>query len=347
MELYVFNPQLERIGLVEACEYLRWTRRYSSCGDFELKAPLHPENVAMLQIGNILWKNDDPEAGIIEYLELSMTDRETVVVRGRFATALLGRRIIWNTELLAGDLGDCVGQMLEHHLVNPTDASRKINDITYTPASTGIIVNSQVSYKNLLDTIEGLCTAADMGIRTVFDPIAKMFTVSLYAGIKTAAVFSREFENVSEQSFTQSVTDYANAALVGGEGEGEERTLVSIGDATGLDRYELFVDAKDLRSEDFPDDYDAALTFRGNAKLAEQAMVKAFDASVHPYGNLKYKKDFDLGDIVTVFSKAWNVGMTIRITEITETYDRSGMSLDATFGKPLATLSQRLKEGAL
>ncbi|MDR1599679.1 MAG: siphovirus ReqiPepy6 Gp37-like family protein [Oscillospiraceae bacterium] len=347
MEMYVFNPQLERIGLVEAFEYLRWTRRYSTCGGFELKAPLHPENAAMLQIGNILWKNDDPEAGIIEYLELSMADRETIVVRGRFATALLARRIIWNTELLAGDLGDCVGQLLERHLINPADANRKISGITYTAASTGIAVNSQVSYKNLLDTVVGLCEAADMGIRTVFDPAAKMFTVSLYAGTKTAAVFSREFENISEQSFAQSVTDYANAALVGSEGEGEERTMIAIGDTAGLDRYELFVDAKDLRSEDFPDDYDAALEFRGNAKITEQAMVKAFDASVHPYGNLKYKQDFDLGDVVTVISKAWNVGMTTRITEIAESYDSGGMSLDITFGKPLATLTKRLKEASL
>jgi hypothetical protein len=39
------------------------------------------------------------------------------------------------------------------------------------------------------------------------------------------------------------------------------------------------------------------------------------------------------------------VSLNARITEIEESYDRDGMSLSVTFGKPLLTLSQRLKQG--
>jgi len=100
-----------------------------------------------------------------------------------------------------------------------------------------------------------------------------------------------------------------------------------------------------MREEDFPTDYIEALLFRGNAKLAEQAMVKSFDATINQYGNLKYKTDFNLGDIIQAVSKRWGVSMTARITEIEESYDRSGMSLGVTFGKPLLTLAQKLKGG--
>jgi hypothetical protein len=62
MELYVFNSSRQLAGIVESFEYLRWTRRYSQCGSFELKAIATPENTALLKAGNILWKSDDEEA---------------------------------------------------------------------------------------------------------------------------------------------------------------------------------------------------------------------------------------------------------------------------------------------
>ena len=94
MELYIFNQSDRQLaGIIEAFEYLRWTRRYSRCGSFELKAVATDENLAMLQIGNILWKNDDEEAGLIEFVQLTMQEQEFIVVSGRFATSFLARRI--------------------------------------------------------------------------------------------------------------------------------------------------------------------------------------------------------------------------------------------------------------
>ena len=67
--------------------------------------------------------------------------------------------------------------------------------------------------------------------------------------------------------------------------------------------------------------------------------------AIRSYYDLKYKTDFNLGDMIKVVSKRWGVSMTVRITEIEESYDRSGMSLGVTFGKPLLTLAQKLKGG--
>lgn len=343
MELYLFNNNRELMGLVESYEYLRWTRQYTKCGSFELKAIASDENIALLKIGNILWKNDDAEAGIIEYLEMTLQEQEYITVIGRFATSLLSRRIIWGTEILTGDLSAAVSQLLNNHLIAPANPERKISGATYTPESVGVSVSTQVSYKNLMDTVTNLCDAADVGIKTAFDPIAKLFTVQLYAGSSSQAIFSKEYENIMEQIFTESLLSYANTALVGGEGEGSERTFVTAGSGAGLERYEIFVDAKDLRMEDFPDDYEAALLFRGNTKLAEQAMIQAFDVTVNQYGNLTYKVDFDLGNMIQAVSKRWGISMTARITAVEESYDRDGMSLSVTFGKPLLTLSEKLK----
>jgi hypothetical protein len=345
MELYIFGHDHTLAGVVDAYEYLRWTRRYSQCGSFELKVDASSDNAALLVPGNILWKTDDEEAGIIEYVRLSETDRETIEVNGRFATSMLARRIIWGIEMLSGELSVCVGQLLDNHIIDPTDIARKIDGIAFDSDILSVTVNSQVSYKNLMDAIIDLCEAADIGIKTVFNPGTGISTVQLYRGSDSQAVFSKEYESLAGQSYTQSDADYANTVLVSGEGEGSDRMLVTVGGSFGEDRREIFVDAKDLRSEDFGGDYTDALTFRGQARLSELAPVHSFDASVNPYGSLTYKTDYDIGQTVRVVSKKWGVTLNTRITEIDETYDSDGRTIDVTFGKGLLTLSQKLKEG--
>lgn len=343
MELYIFDSGRNLTGVVESFEYFRWTRRYSSCGGFELKAIATPENLALLTLGNFLWKSDDEEAGIIEHVEMSMTDTEFITVSGRFATSLLSRRIIWGMETLSGALSACVRQLLENHLINPSEPDRQIGFVSYSDTSIPVPVSTQISYKNLMDAVTELCDAADTGIRTMFSPTTKMFTVDLYRGADSQAVFSKEYENLTEQTYTQSAVDYANTALIGGEGEGAERTFTVTGGGSGETRREIFVDAKDLRSEDFGEGYTAALAFRGQSKLSELAMAQSFDASVNPHGNLSYKTDFDIGQTVKVISKKWGVTLTARITEIEESYDSSGQSLNVVFGRGVLSLFQKLK----
>ena len=74
-------------------------------------------------------------------------------------------------------------------------------------------------------------------------------------------------------------------------------------------------------------------------------MAHSFDAEVNPHGNLRYKVDFDLGQVVTVLSKKWGVTLAARITEIEESYDASGQTLNIVFGKGVLSLLQKLKGG--
>jgi len=341
----VYGNTRQLAGVVESFEYLRWVRRYSLCGSFELKAIATADNIALLMLGNLLWKSDDEEVGIIEHLEMSQADKETITVSGRFATSFLARRIIWGTETLSGDLSVCVAQLVNNHLISPTDSNRQITGIVYTSPALGVTVKTQVSYKNLLDTVTGLCDASDRGIKTVFDPSSGTLTVTLYVGMISQAVFSREYENLTTQIYTQSAMDYANTALIGGEGDGVSRVLASISDMAGEARREVFVDAKDLRQEDFGTGYPSVLMYRGQNKLSELSIARSFDAEVNPHGNMRYKVDFDLGQIVTVFSKKWGVTLLARITEIEESYDASGQTLNIVFGKGALSLLQKLKGG--
>ena len=343
MELYIYNSDRELTGIVESFEYLRWTRRYSQCGSFELRAIATPENTSLLQEGNFIWKNDDEEAGIIEHLEMAQAEQEIITASGRFATSFLSRRIVWQTEVLSGDLSACVEQLLNNNLISPADAARQIDGVVFSSPNLSVPVSTQISYRGLMDVVTELCDASEIGIKTVFTPATHLFTVTLYKGTDSQAVFSKEYENLTEQSYTESAADYANTALIGGEGEGESRTFVAITSGSGETRREIFVDAKDLQAADFGTGYTDALIFRGQSKLSEQGIRYSFDTSVNPHGNLTYKTDFDLGQTVKVISKAWGISMTTRIAEIEETYDADGLSISVVFGKAELTIAQKIR----
>jgi hypothetical protein len=343
MEIFVYNHDRQLAGIIESYEYFKWTRRYSTAGSFVLKAVGAPENAALLQIGCYIKKNDDQEIAMIEHIEYNQTDKEMITASGRFATAMLDRRIIWGTETLNGDLGACVGKLINNHLIAPTDPARRIDFVSFISPSFNIPIHSQVSYKNLYDAVTELCDTADVGIRTTFAPETGTLTMSLYQGELTQAVFSREYENLVSQTFTSNIANYRNTVVVAGEGDGQDRTLVSIVGESGESRREIFIDARDLQSENFPDNYEEALLLRGQSKLIEHTPVLTFDAEINNHGNLQYKADYDLGSIVTIQARRWGVSLQTRITEITESFDASGFSIDIALGRGMLTLSQRLR----
>ena len=343
MDLLVYDTNRQLMGVVEEYEYLRWTRRYHSSGGYELRAMATPNTLNLLKIGHFLGKSDDEEIGLIEFAEISMEDREIIEISGKFGTGLLGRRIVLETEILNGDLGAAIGQLLGNNIL-PTApvAARRIPYLSYQQVVLGVNVENQVSYRNLLSVVEGLCAAGDVGIRTIFNN--GNLIVTPYIGTDASGVFSREFENIINQTFTVSVRDFATFALVGGEGEGSERTFVQVGGGWGEWRFEVFVDARDLQSENFPTGYEDALAYRGMARLAELALVEAFDATINQFGNLQYKVDYDIGSRVRIVAKQWGMEITARITELEENYDRDGMGIRATFGKPLLTIYDKIND---
>lgn len=359
MELYVFNRDLEFVGLLDDFTSLQWTRRYAKCGDFELHCALTPEALSLLVRENILWIKGDPEAGYIEYRNLDQdTDgNETLVIRGKFLSGYLNRRIIWGQELLQDTAENAMRTIATKHSISPADPNRIIPNLLlgdlqeYSQA-----VNYQVSYKNLLDEIENLCGLSELGYRISFDAVNKKLTFDIYQGLDRSVnqsvnprcIFSKEFENILEQSYTDSLNNYRNTALVGGMGEGVDRKLVSIGSSTGLDRFELFDDAKDLTNVvdnvTLTDtEYTNTLIDRGNSKLSETAEIRTFDSTINLDSNLLYKTDFDLGDIVTCVSKKWGLTIDTRITEVQEVYEESGLSINITFGNSVPTLLDKIK----
>ena len=86
------------------------------------------------------------------------------------------------------------------------------------------------------------------------------------------------------------------------------------------------MDARDISSnggEISENDYYDMLATRGGEKLAERQIVKAFSGNIEPQTTYQYKKDYNLGDIVSV-DNGYGVTATPRIIEIIECWDDTG-----------------------
>lgn len=77
--------------------------------------------------------------------------------------------------------------------------------------------------------------------------------------------------------------------------------------------------------------YDVYLLNRGKETLAEYGRVETFNGEIVPDVTFVYKKDFDLGDLVTIESK-YGIKTGARITEIVEVLDtETGHTIEPTF----------------
>ncbi len=146
-------------------------------------------------------------------------------------------------------------------------------------------------------------------------------------------VFSETFENLYNTEYQINTEAYANTALIGGEGEGVERTYTTVNnELSGLERIEIFVDARDLSSNKGSEDeipqaeYLRLLAERGAETLAEVATIEGFSGEVYSNGNYDYGKDFSIGDTVTVINE-YGIKRDVIVLSSIESEDEDGKSL--------------------
>ena len=365
MDLEIYDKNYELLGVLDNFELLKWNRRYYIPGKFEITCPLTTDNLELLKKGNIIYKSGD-EAGFIDYrnIKLSSLGNEVLYIKGEFLTGFLGRRIIWDQLCYTGTVEGLCRKIVEENCINPKNLNRRIPLLSLGALKNfSEAIEYQNSYGNIINELEGLSRSYGMGYKVKFNYDLRMLEFEVYKGldrtdsqnINDKALFSRQYENILEQDYIESLVDYRNTALIAGEGEGTNRKMASIEKGIGLERYEFYVDARDLRSTKqvgdsevvIPDnEYTSMLTQRGYSKLEEHKEVLCFDSVINTSAyqeSLIYKTDYDLGDIVTVYDEKWNITVDTRITEVEEIYQNSGMSINVIFGNDMPTIYNKIK----
>lgn len=195
-------------------------------------------------------------------------------------------------------------------------------------------IRAQYTGNNLLETAQEICKAYGLGFRAVtFDHAVVTPVIELFEGVdrcegqtrNSPVIFSSEYENLLSSSYLLDTTKHKNVVSVAGEGEGKARKRATYGNASGLFRRELFVDARDLSSNEgeiSAEDYTAQLVARGVEKLSEHPVTETFDGEIDT-NNFVLDDDYTIGDIVTVENE-YGIRKDVRIASIIECWDENG-----------------------
>lgn len=367
MEITIFDRNMVPLADIDEITSFIWTRRYWSVGEFKLLVPFTERHAKLLKKNNIVMKRGGDEAAEIRYVNIRKNPEglEEIEVQGKFLTRWIGKRIIRRQIVTVDNTQNIIYRIVNENVINPVIANRKIPNISLyagdSSTESGNIEYTSEAYINSMLEIETRAKAAKIGFRMLTDVRTGQHYFSVYEGRELTAdqtvnppcVFSQEFDNISEQEYTNSVENYKTTAYVGGE-ESESRIIREVGGAaSGLDREEFFVNATDI-TKVYTDangnqvtrtdaELNAALDERGAAETEQYAETLAFGSKINTEGNLKYREDYDLGDRVTCINKRWNVRINVRITEVSETYQNNMVSIDITFGESIPALIDTIR----
>ena len=350
MEFRILDTDYKDIHVLDSFTSLIWTDRYSACGDFEIELAPTLANLVYLQQDRYIWLNDTEHTMIIEDLRIT-SDAETgssLIVSGRSLESLLERRIIWVQTLLSGNLQVAIKKLLDDSIINPSDTERKIPNFIFEPSTDPVIasltINTQFTGTNLYEAIKGICDANEIGFKIRLSS-ENQFVFSLYSGVDRSydqfanpyVIFSPEFDNLINSNYFASNREYKTVTLVAGEGEGLERITEPVYNDSeseiGLNRRELFTDARDISSnngEVEPEDYAEQLIQRGKSKLAENLMIRVFEGNVDTLHKFVYGVDFFMGDIVQIENE-YGLEASARVTELVRSQTVNGIEIFPTF----------------
>lgn len=382
MELRVFDKRVEPLGAIDELASLIWTTKYFDVGTFSLLAPITDNNSKLLTEGNIIAKHDGRQeiktadggiwrrAAQITYVHITKDENglEQLEAQGFMLSKWLSKRCIVPQIVATATNQSIINTMVTKNCGSGAGTKRCFPQFIMLPQET--VAGSAVEYANevyadLGQEVKARAQAGKLGYDILINERAKQYGFYLYkgkdltaknSGGNTPCIFSRDFDNVNEQEYTASIENCKNFIYVQGAADDNGSQPVTTMDgegATGLELEEVFCDATDIARKYQSGEtevtiptatYLQMLKTRGATELESYGKNINFVSTINTNSNLKFKRDFDLGDRITCKEDKWGIQIDARITEVTETYQKGEETIEATFGDSLPTLVEQIRK---
>ena len=339
--VFIRTPGFSRTGALKK-PIMSWIRRWGTPGEFEMTIPLRSD----IDYDTILSKCT--EAGFVRSIVRETDDEEgdLLTIEGPSLAGYALQRIVWGAQTITGTPEAIMKELVTRNMGSGADVARQFAGLTVEASQglSGASRNYQATDVPLLDELEALSKDSGLGFDIVVNGLGMKFRVlegldrTAGQSVNPRAIFSIERKNLLSAEFEQNGNKFTNVAKISNDLYTEV-----FGTATGYQRYETFVNPSSVeKDEDGVANSEATqralLLQQGEQKLTP--MTLCFTVRIDPYGNLKYKTNYDLGDVCTCQVKRWNVSLDARITEIKEIYTVEGLGLEVTFGTGLLTYGQ-------
>lgn len=373
LPLRIIDQEFKLLGELDQYTSLQINRSHFGVGNIDLRINRYKQHADKLLKGNIIFpENQQHKAFFIRHREIELDENgkatENWIIKALSLKSITAQRLIYPSpgsihNSISGDAETVFKHYINTELVNHVDSNRIYENLIIAPnLHRGVIISVQSRYDNLADKLTEIATLHNIGWDIVLDIENKQFVFDVVEGMDRSvsqsiippATFSTEFETLKAMSYVESDLDYKNVAIVGGVGEGLERKIIEVGENIGSNRFEIFVDARnvseeiedEITNEKLPrpeEDILTDLINEGVATLSEHAQEVFLEGQALTNSILKYEKDHDLGDIVTLQNKDWGVTLNTRITAVKEVYEPDKFNIDLTFDNDRPTLISKIK----
>lgn len=240
LKMEVYTPLLELAGILEVHRSVIWEEKAFEAGSLSVDALITEESKALLVPDNIIWIEGET-AGIVEYVqEQSGKDGPYITVKGPALTGILGQRILWGQYNLTGTPPAIMHSLVNDCCISPTRGdveSRKIPGlVSLTPAAGGASIRVQKTGGTLLEALEEIGAAYGVAFGVRFNPAVPQMEFwtrwgqnrSVNQDANDPVFYSTELDDVLSSEYSYNSQDWRNVALVAGEGEGNNRTMIVV-----------------------------------------------------------------------------------------------------------------------
>lgn len=347
MDIYVLNRSGEIIDIVDTYESSIWNVQFYEKSDLQLIVPATPKYISLLTEGTYLVRDFDMSGNTFKNVmrinaiksNYDADKGSVLTVTGAGLKSILRQRIIWNQTNITGSIENGIRQVITENVISPADANRKIDNFSLADA---VGITDTFDVQLLGEHIDEWLTSVSQtygfgwdvyisGGKYVFELIKGTNRTWNQSDV-TPVIFSPEYDNLISSEYSYDMGDYANAALIGGEGEGINQRTATIGTESGLDRFEMYIDGGSVSSNGeiiTLETYLKMLQDYGAEEMAKTQFNQSFTGEIVRNGMFELNKDYFLGDIVEV-SDGY-IKASTRVTEIIHSVDANGESMIPTF----------------
>lgn len=353
----ILDRNFKRLDVLRHYTFSQYNMKFRGIGTFTINAPLElntiflnrNEQYYLLFNGNV-----HPVVGKVEDVKKESEDEENkLTITGRLALFILTKRIVSGTINTSGTTLEHMEKLVTENIIQASSSRSLFIKIDDSAVNKGKLskVDRQVTGGYVWDEFEALLEQDKIGVELypkivptysfndVFSNVLG-WTLMFSSGIdrtkgnadgNVPVIFSQQLSNINRVDYERNVENHCNIAYVAGEGEGNDRKWyeISINQneqqiANNWERSELWVDARDIQSEDdegnklTEEQYKVLINQRAEEKAVENDIQESYEATVITKNKrYVYGKDYFLGDFVTVVDTQLGLEFDVQIIGIT------------------------------
>ena len=338
--IIVYNKNLQNFKEINHALSIQMEEHYNAIGKAIITLPIDDYNISAIENGGIIYDTVRDMSFVIRNHKYD-TARATVTVNAYSCNRLLNKRaIIQKNSITNIEIG--VRSVIEKNLRNlPNVQIGELNG--FENATETMLYGGQV-----LDEIMPILETAKIGNRMRWDSDKRIHVFELYKGRDLtegihAVVFSEEYKTAKDLVIANDDSVFKNVIYVPGtlKDDSETEIVVEVGNATGDDRFEKWIDRSFRQDEEETESqFRERLNQIGLEEIAKLVSRHTFSVSIDAK---EYGTTYKLGDVVSCVSQRFGVELKSRITSVKYTLDISGEKINLILGEPILTALGEVK----